>query len=130
MWLHSRKANYFSLNIDVKNVNLWHNLSKYITKMYYWKLPMCHFLSTPKCFYPKVIKLTSIGAQVEVPKICTCEFNFWKSRKHKNSKDLWKYGSILAIQKSLFTIWLWFWKESSHIKLYYFMLYHILNHYR
>jgi hypothetical protein len=30
---------------------------------------MCHFLSTPRCFYPKVIKFTSIGAQVEVPKI-------------------------------------------------------------
>jgi hypothetical protein len=54
----------------------------------------------------------------------------WNLKKRNNYvKDLWKYGSILTIQKSLIKIWLWFLKEDFHIKVYYLMLHHILSHY-
>jgi hypothetical protein len=37
-------------------------------------------------------------------------------------KDLWKYGSILTIQKSLIKVWLWFLKQEFHMKVYYWVL--------
>jgi len=47
-----------------------------------------------------VIKSISIGAQLEIPKISTYDF-FLKIKENNNSTDLFSYGSILAIQKSL-----------------------------
>jgi hypothetical protein len=55
----------------------------------------------------------------------------WNLKKKNNYvKDLWKYDSILTIQKSLIKIWLWFLREDFHMKSYYLILHHILSHYR
>jgi hypothetical protein len=49
----------------------------------------------------------------------------WKLKNYNNLIDSWKYGSILAIQKTLVKIWLQFFKDDFHIHIYYFMLHHI-----
>jgi hypothetical protein len=46
----------------------------------------------------------------------------WKQRKTNNFIDLWKYGSILGIQKYLIKILLQFLKEGSHINHQHFSL--------
>jgi hypothetical protein len=43
----------------------------------------------------------------------------------KQLTNLWKYDSILIIQKSLVKIWLQILKKDFHINIYYFMLHHI-----
>jgi hypothetical protein len=50
------------------------------------------------------------------------EIDFWKAYV----KDWWKYGSILIIQKWLIRIWLGFFKEGFHIKVYCLMIHHTL----
>jgi len=51
-------------------------------------------------------------------------------KKNNYVKDLWEYGSILTIQKSLIKVWLWFLREDFHLKAYYLLLHHILSPYR
>jgi hypothetical protein len=52
----------------------------------------------------------SIEAQVKIPRVRTCEKGNLKIEGKKNySKHLWKYGSILAIQKNLVGIDYDFW---------------------
>jgi hypothetical protein len=48
-------------------------------------------------------------------------------KKHYGTYE--KDGSILTTLKSLIKIWLWFFREDFHIKIYYLMLHHILSHY-
>jgi hypothetical protein len=57
--------------------------------------------------------------------------HLWKktTENQGNSKDLWKYGSILTIQKSLVGVRLSFLNENFHINIYYCMLHHILSCY-
>jgi hypothetical protein len=52
-----------------------------------------------------------------MPNMYTSRKKNWNLRKNNYVRDLWKYGSILTIQKSLIKIG--FLREDIHIKVYY-----------
>jgi len=90
-----------------------------------------HGFNGNKVNVSKEIKSILIGTQLHIWIYIPLWNNFeiW-TKKNNYVKDLWKYGSILTIQKSLSKIWLWFLKEDFHIKFYYLMSHHIWSHYR
>jgi hypothetical protein len=50
----------------------------------------------------------------------------WKTKKIATHMDLWKYGQVLTVQKSLIIKWLWF-SNNFLIWIYHLILHHILN---
>jgi hypothetical protein len=61
-----------------------------------------------------------------------CDCTFWDKEIEKQTKiathmDLWKYGQILIIQKSLTIKWLRFSKKIFIIWIYHLVLHYILN---
>jgi hypothetical protein len=47
------------------------------------------------------MKFILIGTQVDILNTCASKKLIWELRKYNNGIDLWKYGSILVIHKSL-----------------------------
>jgi hypothetical protein len=88
-----------------------------------------HQFNDNKVHMSKVINAILIESYLHIPYVCVCyKIKIWETNNYV--KDLWKYGSISTIQKSLIRIWLWFLREVFHIKTYYLKLRHILSHYR
>jgi hypothetical protein len=53
--------------------------------------------------------------------------NYWKTNKFATHMDLWKYGQILTIQKSLVIKWLRFSRKIFFIWIYHFVLHYIMS---
>jgi hypothetical protein len=110
-----------------KNKNAHKSILQCLIFNFFWY----HGFDGNKVHVSKAINSTLIGAHLHIPNIYTSRKKKLKFEKKNNyAKDLWNYGSILIIQKSLIKIWLWFLREDFHTKVYYLMLNHILNHYR
>lgn len=79
----------------------WQSLFIFIVLM-----PMTH---TNPFYYVKFAIFCGIIGQMVT--LSTYQKEVWNLRKNKYVKDTWKYGSILAIKKSLARIWLGFLKD-------------------
>jgi hypothetical protein len=112
-----------------KKIIIFHKSPFYSVKFVYIFIKY-HWLNGLFDHVTKVIKSILIGTQVDILNTCTTKKIIWELIKYNNGIDLWKYGPILVIHKSLARNWLWFLREELHIKVYYFMPYHILRHYK
>jgi hypothetical protein len=103
-----------------------HHLSSlihYFVQMAIWGCmhsKVAHFVKkqkSTKVHVSKAIKPILIRAHLHIPNMYTSRIFFEIKKKKNYVKELWKYGSILTVQKSLSKVWLWFFKENFHIKI-------------
>ncbi len=75
----------------------------------------------------KFTKSKGIMPHLKLSKICFWDKEIKKQTKIATHMDLWKYGQILTIQKSLTIEWLGFFKKSFLIWVYHLLLHYVLS---